>query len=412
MSADFGASEKAFSPLTIGPITLRNRFIKSATNEGMSVDCYPSKMLVEWHRRIAAGGIGMTTVAYGAVCPDGRTFPNQLLMRPEGVPHFRKLTDAVHAHGAAASMQITHGGCFTFLRAFEERGPLSSSGGFNKVGVLSGRLLRKGMTEADMDVMAGHYARAAKLAEEAGFDAVEIHMGHGYLLAQFLSPLYNKRRDQFGGPPDRRAEFPARVLRRVLDAVGKRVAVVCKLGVTDGVKGGTIAEDAAIFAKRMEREGAHLLVLTGGLNIESITTMFGSSFPPEARGGAANPIIALGMKLQQLTEPKNVKFRELYQLDNSRKVRAAVKMPLAYLGGVTSMDGVSRAMAEGFDALTMGRALVYDPGFVNALKGGAERSGCTACNRCVVSMYTPGGTNCVLQHQDNSAALNAQPAAA
>src|SRR5215468_4303481 len=104
MAATTEASEKAFSPLTIGPITLRNRFIKTATNEGMSTDCFPSKMLVEWHRRIAAGGIGMTTVAYGAVCPDGRTFPNQLLMRPEAVPHFRKLTDAVHAQGAAASM--------------------------------------------------------------------------------------------------------------------------------------------------------------------------------------------------------------------------------------------------------------------------------------------------------------------
>lgn len=405
------AAQKAFSPLTIGPLTMRNRFIKSATNEGMAVDCMPSKMLVEWHRRIAEGGVGMTTVAYGAVCPDGRTFPNQLVMNKDNVPRFRVLTDAVHAHGAAASMQITHGGCFTFLPAFEEGGPLSSSGGFNKVGVLSGRLWRKAMSESDMDRIAGYYARAAELAGEAGFDAVEIHMGHGYLLAQYLSPLYNKRRDSFGGLAERRAEFPARVLRRVLSAVGKRMAVVCKLGVTDGVRGGSMPEDAAIFARRMEKEGAHLLVLTGGLNIESITTMFGSSFPPEARGGAANPIVAIGMQLQRLTEPK-VNFRELYQLENSRKIRSSVTMPLAYLGGVTSINGVERIMGDGFDAITMGRALVFDPGFVNALKSGQARSGCTACNRCVISMYTPGGTNCVLQPQGNSAELNAQPAAA
>ena len=411
--SETGQTQSPFDPLTIGPLTLRNRFIKSATNEGMSVDCYPSKMLVEWHRRIAAGGIGMTTVAYGAVCPDGRTFPNQLLMRRESVADFRVLTDAVHAEGAAASLQITHGGCFTFLPKFEDPGPLSSSGGFNKVGILSGRLLRKGMTLAQMERTADQYANAAKLAREAGFDAVEIHMGHGYLLAQFLSPLYNKRRDAFGGSAEKRAEFPAMVLRRVLDAVGKTTAVVCKLGVTDGVKGGTTPEDAAIHAKRMEKEGAHLLVLTGGLNIESITTMFGSSFPKEARGAPANPIIAIGMQLQRLTEPKApVIFKELYQLDNSRKVRAAVDMPLAYLGGVTSMAGVDRLMGEGFDAVTMGRALVFDPAFADLLRAGGARSGCTACNRCVVSMYAPGGTNCVLLDQGNSGELNGQRAAA
>ena len=184
-----------FSPLTIGPLTLRNRFIKSATNEGMARGGVPSAMLVKWHERFAEGGIGLTTVAYCAVSPDGRTFVDQVTMNRQSLPDLKALTDAVHRHGAAASAQITHGGCFTFLPEITTGRPFSSSGGFNKVGVMSGRFLRKAMTEADMEQVAEEFAAAARLAREAGFDAVEIHMGHGYLLSQFVSPLYNKRRD-------------------------------------------------------------------------------------------------------------------------------------------------------------------------------------------------------------------------
>ncbi|WP_322049463.1 NADH:flavin oxidoreductase [Paraburkholderia sp. J67] len=405
------AMTTAFSPLTLGPITLRNRVIKSATNEGMAPRGVPSQALLKHHECIAAGGAALTTVAYCAVSPDARTFVDQPQLDSATRTPFRALTDAVHRHGAAASAQITHGGCFTFLPDLSTRRPLSSSGGLNKVGLMSGRFFKQAMSERDMDACAAQFAQAARLAREAGFDAVEIHMGHGYLLSQFLSPLYNHRRDAYGGSTAQRALFPLRVLRRVLDAVGRDCAVLCKIGVTEGVKGGGNAEDAAEIAQLLEAEGAHMLVLSGGMNVESVWQLFGSPLPDEARANVENPVVRAAMRLQKLTEPRFDGFREMYFLEHSRKVRAAVNLPLTYLGGVRSAANVVQAMQEGFDAVALARALLFEPGFVNRLRREADAvSGCTSCNRCVVSMYTPGGTACVLQGE-NDPAPNRVPAA-
>jgi 2,4-dienoyl-CoA reductase (NADPH2) len=386
----------AFSPITLGPLTLRNRFVKTATNEGMAPGGMPTKALVRHHESMAAGGVAMTTVAYCAVSADGRTFVDQLQMHADILPGLRALTGAVHRHGAAACAQITHGGCFTFITEMTTRTPLSASGGFNKVGVMSGRFLKRAMSEADMEERIGEFVRAAQLARDAGFDAVEIHMGHGYLLSQFISPAYNSRRDEYGGSAENRVRFPAMVLRRVLDAVGADLAVTCKIGVTEGFKGGGTAEDAVVVARALEREGAHFLVLSGGMNVESVAELFGSPIPREAKIQAAKGIIRLAMKLSP-DRPTDYEFHEMYFLEHSRKVRAAVKTPLGFLGGVKSMESVRRALSEGFECVVMGRALIHDPDLVNKFRDGrADRSGCTSCNRCVSSMYAPSGTHCAL----------------
>ncbi|QCY12984.1 MULTISPECIES: NADH:flavin oxidoreductase [Pseudomonas] len=399
-----------FSPITIGPLTLKNRFIKSATNEGMSAQGVPSKQLVKLHSALVAGGTAMTTVAYCAVSDDGRTLPNQLTLTQSSLPHFKALTDGVHQSGGLASAQITHGGCFTFIRERSTKRPLSASGGFNKIGLMSGMFLKQAMNEDDMQLVVRDFAQGARLARQAGFDAVEIHMGHGYLLSQFISPMYNKRRDQYGGSLENRLRFPRRVLRAVLDAVGNDMAVICKYSVTEGVRAGNSAEDGAQIARMLEEEGAHLLVLSAGMNAESITTMFGSSFPKENRVQQKNKVIALAMAIQRRKEP-TVEFRELYLLEHARKVRAAVKMPLAYLGGAKSLASIEKIMAEGFDLVAMGRVLLAENDYVNKLESGASRDSiCTACNRCVAMMYTPGGTSCVLG-QPGDAVLNSQKAA-
>jgi 2,4-dienoyl-CoA reductase-like NADH-dependent reductase (Old Yellow Enzyme family) len=399
-----------FSPIRIGPLTLRNRFIKSATNEGMARGGVPSQMLVKHHADIAAGGVGMTTVAYCAVSADGRTFEDQLQLEPRIVPGLRVLTDSVHRHGAAACAQVTHAGAFTFLPRLATKRPLSASSGINTAGAVSGRLFRQAMSEADIGRIADEFAAAARIAREAGFDAVEIHMGHGYLLSQFLSPKYNRRRDQYGGDLPRRTHFPALVLRRVLDAVGRDVAVTCKLCSTEGFKGGATADDAARVAQILEAQGAHLLVLSGGMNIESPWVMFGSPLPAEAVVPPNSPLIRLAACFLKASGPTSLEFHEMYLLEHSRKVRAAVRMPLAYLGGAKSLAGVQKAMAEGFDCVAMGRALIHDPNLVKKYcVGAATESGCTACNRCVVMMYSPGGTSCVLR-EPNDATLNSTPA--
>ncbi|MCK5769665.1 NADH:flavin oxidoreductase [Algiphilus sp.] len=401
---------RAFTPVTVGPLTLRNRFIKSATNEGMARGGVPSRALVEHHRRIAAGGAAMTTVAYCAVTADGRTFEDQVTLDDATLPHLRALTDAVRAEGAAACAQITHGGCFTFLPELSTRYPLSASGGFNPPGAISGRFFKTAMTEADMDTVAEAFAAGARRAREAGFDAVEIHMGHGYLLSQFLSPAYNRRRDAWGGNAERRARFPVAVLRRVLDAVGDTMAVTCKLSVVEGHRRGAPLEDVITTARALEAAGAHMLVLSGGMNVEAPWQIFGSNMPAAAVTSIQNPVVRVATRLMRLWEPR-VAFEELYLRPYSQQVRGAVTMPLAYLGGAKSMDGVGSVMADGFDCVVMGRALIHDAQLVRRFERGETRvSGCTACNECVVTMYGPGGTHCVLTGSGDPDA-NSRPAA-
>ena len=306
------ASGEAFRPLNIGPLRLRNRFIKAATNEGMAKKGLVSKGLALFHERVAAGGAAMSTVAYCATSRDGRTFVDQVTLDRDSLTDFRALTDGVHRHGAAACAQITHAGSFTFLdrTQLQARRPLSSSGGFNKVGMLSGRWFKKRMTRDEIAAMTDEFVAAAKMAREGGFDAVELHMGHGYLLSQFVSPIYNRRRDDYGGTIAKRMRFPAETLGRVLDAVGKDMAVVVKYSMTDGVERGNRIAEGIEVARILERAGAHMAVLSNGLNVESITAMFGSSFPKENRAANPNPIIRLGMWLQSLTEPGHVEFHE------------------------------------------------------------------------------------------------------
>jgi 2,4-dienoyl-CoA reductase-like NADH-dependent reductase (Old Yellow Enzyme family) len=399
-SAEF---RKALAPWTLGPLALRNRIIKSATNEGMAPGGVPTQALVKHHRAMAAGGVGLTTVAYCAVTPDGRTFPDQVVLDAAAVRHLRVLTDAVHAESAAASAQLTHGGAFNFLPQLSTAYPLSASGGFNAAGVLSGRLLKTAMSRADMDRLASDFVAAARFARDAGFDAVEIHMGHGYLLSQFLSPLYNRRDDGYGGTAEARARYPVEVLRAVLDAVGGSMAVACKISLHEGHEAGATVDDAITTARALSTAGAHLVVLSSGMNVESPWDIFGSRMPRSAMQGQGSRLMKLAAGLLEWRQPR-LEFRELYNLDAARRVRAAVPTPLAYLGGATSVAGIEQAMADGFDAVAMGRALLHRPDLLRAFEAGTEtRSGCTACNECIATMYTPGGTRCVLTGRDDPA---------
>jgi 2,4-dienoyl-CoA reductase-like NADH-dependent reductase (Old Yellow Enzyme family) len=278
---------------------------------------------------------------------------------------------------------------------------ISASGGINKAGLFVGNLLQRAMTEADMAQVIEEFVAAAQLAREAGFDAVELHMGHGYLLNQFLSPLSNKRSDEYGGSAENRARFPVRVLEAVKQAVGNDLAVVAKINVADGVRGGATAEDAVVTARLLQQAGADLLVLSGGRNIESTWFMFGSQ---------GDWITALMMKAAASSEPQ-ISFKEMYFLEHSRQIRAAVDMPLAYLGGTKSMANAEQAMAEGFDCVVLARALIHDPALVNKFRSGElKQSGCDNCNGCVAYIYHPAGTWCV-RNPPNDAALNTIAAA-
>ena len=402
-----------FDQVTIGPLTLRNRFIKSGANEAMCLDGRPTKALVKHHRDLAAGGVGMTTVAYMSVAEEGRTLPNQIWMRPEVLPDLRVLTAAVHGEGAAISAQITHGG--SFVTGMKVRGrTISASSGFNAAGMLKGNLLQRAMTEADMTRVIDEFVAGAELARDAGFDAVELHMGHGYLLNQFISPMSNRRKDEYGGSAENRVRFPARVLAAVRQAVGDKVAVLAKINVADGPSRGATVEDGIVTARALQAAGAHMLVLSGGRNVESTWFMFGSNMNRERISQVLKSqgewLTALMMKAAASSERK-MTFREMYFLDYSRKIRAAVDLPLAFLGGVKSLANAEQAVREGFECVVLARALIHDPALVNKFRSGElSESGCDNCNACVAYIYHPAGTWCI-HNPPNDPALNRIPAA-
>ena len=387
---------KVWEPLQIGPITLRNAFIKAATNENMSKKGVPTQAMLEHHRTLAEGGVGMSTMAYLAVEKTGRTLADQIWLRTEVLPDLKAVTDAVHRAGGKIAAQITHGGSFvtgTFVPA-----PLkSASGGLNAAGLLCGNVFRRAMNQHDMDEMVARFVEGAELCVEAGFDAVEIHMGHGYLLNQFISPLDNRRTDEFGGGPENRVRFPARVLRAVKDAVGDRIAVLAKINVDDGRSRGAHVEDAIVTAKALEEAGADMLVLSGGRNVESNWFTFGSSMNLEVMMQVIGKWTLTGIAVASTakTAPK-VTFKELYFWDYSTQIREAVSMPLAYIGGVKSTANVEQIMAGGFEAVVMGRALLREPDLINRWQTSPEEpSRCDSCNSCLAYIYHPAGTWCI-----------------
>jgi len=403
----------AFSPVTIGPLTLRNRFIRAGANEMMTKDCLPTKALLELHRALAKGGVAMTTLAYVAVSPDARTFLDQGVMREASLPHYRAVAQAVHAAGAKISAQITHAGSFVQHKALSSKRAMSASGGIDAMGVMLGRFFQHQMNRGDMDKVTGEFVRAALLAEQAGFDAVEMHMGHGYMLNQFISPLSNKRRDAYGGSAENRVRFPAEVLKAVKQAVGGRLAVLAKINLMDGVPKGASVADAIVTARALEAAGADMLVLSAGRNMESSWQIFGSPLPYADLAEMQRGVLAkLQFELLKLTTPKRLKFHELYLLEAARQIRAAVRMNLAYLGGVQSRTAAEQVLGEGFNAVVMARALVHDPDLVNKFQASpSHHSGCIACNRCVAVMYGASGTYCPIAGNALDPGLKQIPAA-
>lgn len=414
MATISAAAEKAYAPFKVGPLSLRNRFIRSGANEAAGTpDGLPSKYHVAVHREFAAGGLAMSTVSYTAVSPAARMFTNQLTFRADGAKHWHALTDAIHREGAAASVQLTHGGSLTFLPQPGGYALPSASNGFNAAGLLTGFYLTRAMTHCEIESVAHEFAQAAVAARDAGFDAVEIHMGHGYLLSQFLSPSSNRRRDEYGGSVEKRSRFPALVVERVRDAVGDKLAILCKLNVTDGFRGGVTAKDAAITAKILEQAGANMLVLSGGRTPENTPLIFGSRYPTHEFIEIEQRFLGrMAYRIMSLKNPKGP-FKELYFRDHAMAVRSATQMPLALVGGIKSVANIAQVMDDGFDCIALARILIHDPNILLKLRSGeVTASGCISCNRCSVPMFHNLPTRCVLNKETLDPAMTQIPAAA
>ncbi|MDI2125331.1 NADH:flavin oxidoreductase [Yinghuangia seranimata] len=382
------------APAKLGPLTLRNRVIKAATFEGATPDALVTDALIEYHRKPAAGGIGMTTVAYCAVAPEGRTERRQIWMRPEAVPGLRRLTDAVHAEGAAVSAQIGHAGPVADAKS-NGRPALAPSRMFNPISMK----VTRSATEADIQRVTEAHADAARIAVESGFDAVEIHLGHNYFASSFLSPKLNRRDDAYGGSLENRAKVARGVVRAVRAAVGDRIAVTAKLNMSDGVPGGIWLGESLQTAKWLEEDGClDALELTAGSSLLNPMYLFRGDAPLHEFASAFPQPQQLGIKLIGKKFLIAYPYQEAFLLEYARQFRAELTMPLILLGGITNRETMDRAMAEGFEYVAMGRAVLREPDLINRIAadstGRAVKSLCIHCNKCMPTIYS--GTRCVL----------------
>ncbi len=382
-----------FDEAQLGPLTLRNHFIKAATFEGLAKGNLVTDRLIAFHRAFAAGGVALTTVAYMAVSPDGQGAPAEIVVRPEAVPGLRRLAEAVHAEGAAVSGQIGHAGP---VAAGTGHVGLAPSRTFTPLA----RKFTKAVTDDDIARITRDFARSARLLQDAGFDAVEIHLGHSYLLSSFMSPALNRRTDRWGGSVSNRIAFSRQVTRAVRESVGSSMAVIAKFNMVDGFRGGVWIDDTLEAAQLLESDGVlDALELTGGSSLKNPMYLFRGDAPVEEMARAFPQPLRTAFRLTGKRFMPSYPFEEAYFLPFARQFRAKLTMPLVLVGGVDRLDTVRGALAEGFELVAMGRALLREPDLVARWAGGATTEGlCIHCNKCVPTIYR--GTHCVLVDPD------------
>lgn len=378
---------KLFTPYKIGPIELRNRTIRASAYEGMCQEHAPSEQLKQYHCSVARGGIGMTGVAYAAIDQSGLSFYRQLWMREEIVPGLKDLTDAIHKEGAKACIQLGHCGNMSHRRYCGRR-PVGASSGFN----LFSPTFVHGLKKDEILQIVKDFGKAVRLAKQGGFDAVEIHAGHGYLISQFLSPYTNHRHDEFGGSLENRMRFMEMVFKEVMEAAGDDLAVLAKINTRDGFKGGMEVDDCITVAKKLEEMGVHCLVLSGGFVSRAPMYVMRGKMPIRTLHGYMPWKnlwwLKIGVAVFGHLMIRDEKFQEAFFFDDAVKFRKALKMPLAFVGGLNSLSTINKVLDAGFEFVEMARPLVYDPAFVNKLKDGScTVSPCKHANYCVARIW-------------------------
>jgi 2,4-dienoyl-CoA reductase-like NADH-dependent reductase (Old Yellow Enzyme family) len=309
-----------------------------------------------------------------------------------------KLTDEVHRAGGTASIQLTHCGFFTQNSSVQDKKPFAPSRILNKYGLFKGIFFSREMNAEELKKTRDDFAAAAAMARAAGFDAVELHMGHGYLLSQFLSPYTNRRRDSYGCNIQGRMRFPLEVVEAARSAVGEEFPILCKINLDDGFTGGLTIDDTILFAQALESAGVDALVMSGGFTSKTPYYLMRGGVPWWQMVRAERNIpTKIAMALFSRIIIQKYEFEENFFLPLARRIRQVVKMPLVYLGGVVSGKGVDQLMEEGFDMVAIGRALIHDPDFVKKIKEDMQHvSPCDHCNICVPEMDR-GGVRCMLE---------------
>jgi len=340
---------KVFEPITINGLTLANRFVRSATWEAMATDdgyCTPE--LAEYLDRLTGGGIGLIISGHTVVSPEGQAGARQLaIWQDDFIPALAEMTARIHKKGGKIIMQLNHAGirADTSLTNDSPIGPML-------VENEDGSFCRE-MTRLDIRRIVDAFGQAALRAKQAGFDGVQIHAAHGYLLSSFLSPYFNKRRDEYGGTIENRARFLLEVLQAVFSATGDDFPVAVKINAADYLAGGFTAEHMVQTAALLEKGGVDIIELSGG-------TAFSEKYIPSRRG-----------KLQPAEEG--------YYKEEAKQYKEKIGVPLMLVGGVRSLEKAEEFLQKGIcDFISLCRPLICEPELISRWQ-----SGDTACAECL-----------------------------
>lgn len=378
-----------FAPATLGPVQLRNRTVKAATFEGRTPAGQVTDELIDYHLAVANGGVGLTTVAYLAVAPEGRTHQEVIVVGEDTLAGLSRLTDAIHATGAAIAGQVGHAGPVANGRSNGVKAIAAS----RMPSPLSMQMI-KSATDADLTRVTKAYVAGSRLLVRAGFDVLELHMAHSYLISSFLAPGLNRRKDAWGGSLENRARLARQVASAVREEVGSEVAITAKLSLSDGFRGGVTTGEGLEFAQLLESDGTvDAFQMSGGSSLMNPMYLFRGGVPLKEFAAAMPVPVRWGLRVGGKGFLKSYPFEEAYFLEKALTFRAGLSTPLMLLGGINRRDTMEQAMAQGFDFVAMGRALLREPDLVNKLQANSQAEGvCIHCNRCMPTIYS--GTRC------------------
>ena len=356
-----------FEPVKLGTLTLRNRFVRSATWEAMATPAGEvTPKLVDTIAALARGGVGLIISSHAYVSPEGQAGPGQIGVHTDAmVPGLKRMAAAAHEHGAKMVLQLAHAG-YLAIESLTGKKPLAVS-----AAVRLDEAEREEIDAAGIRRVVTVYADAAARAMEAGFDGVQIHAAHGYLFSQFLSPLFNRRTDDYGGPVANRVRVIVETLAAVRRVVGDTTPILAKVNGRDCAEGGIEAADAVAAAVLMEGAGLDAIEISSGM----------SKF---AKSGSARLAITSAEK-------------EAYNREDAVLFKRRLKIPVMLVGGVRSLEVAERLVAEGVcDFISMSRPFIREPDLVNRWQSGDRRkAACTSDNLCYGPARSGEGIYCV-----------------
>jgi 2,4-dienoyl-CoA reductase-like NADH-dependent reductase (Old Yellow Enzyme family) len=367
-----------FEETTINGMTIRNRMIRSATWEGMcEKDGRPTERLINCYRDLAKGGIGLIITGYAFVRLDGKNNPGQMgIHTDEFADDYKKMTNAVHEAGGKIAVQLVHGGGQSKAEN-AGRQPFAPS----SVKVDQFPEMPAELTGDEISKIIIAFGEAARRAKSWGFDAIQLHGAHGFLINEFLSPLTNRRTDEYGGSLENRSRFPLEVFQKVRETVGDDYPVFIKLNASDHVDGGLEIDDSIYTAKKLAKAGISAIEVSAG------TSASGEKIP--------------------VRKKINKSEKEAYNLELARKIKEAVSCPVMVVGGFRSYRVSEKAIREdGMDYISMARPLIREPGLPNRwLQGDRKRATCISCNRCFIPGREEGGIYCVIEKRKRERAV-------